>query len=236
MKPLILLTIGMLALSGCGGAPPPVAESPPVEHLAATALGRRPVLAERALETEAVGTKPGTGADNRAIISSAELRLETGNPDSVHALTIEYAYTHGGYVLLSESGRTSIRIPAQHFHAALEELATFGLLVDKSVKSDEVTDQFYDLQTRLANAEKTRERYLKLMDRATSIPEILKLERELERINQMIETYKGKLGRLSHLTLHSTITVSTKERTRLGPVGFAVGQVFKGLKWLFVRD
>ena len=235
MKPLILLVMVKLALVGCASAPRPVNEMPSGDHLAATARVGQAVPAVNTTETGEVSALE-AGADDRAIISSAELRLETTNADSVHALTIEYAYAHSGYVLLSGSGRTSIRIPARYFHAALEELETYGILVDKSIKSDEVTDQFFDLQTRLANAEKTRERYLKLLDRAGSIPEILKMERELERINQLIETYKGKLNRLSHLTLHSTVTVSTQVQTKAGPVGYAVGQAFKGLKWLFVRD
>jgi hypothetical protein len=241
MKALVTLTV-LLILAGCGSAPPPAAvpppsmELPPDDQLAATVAREDVTFSQRATGAKAVPVSPVSGAVDRAIVSSAELRLETTNADSVHARTIEYAYTHHGYVLLSRSGRTSIRIPAQHFHAALAELETLGSLVEKSIKSDDVTNQFFDLRTRLANAEKTRERYLVLLGRAGTIPEILRMERELERINQLIETYKGKLNRLSHLTLLSTVTVSTKEQVKAGPVGYAFGRVFKGVKWLFVRD
>ena len=56
----------------------------------------------------------------------------------------------------------------------------------------------------------------------------------LKRRGTEIETLKGKINRLSHLTLYSTITVSTKKKGgKPGPVGWLFTSAFNGLKWLF---
>jgi hypothetical protein len=75
-----------------------------------------------------------------------------------------------------------------------------------------------------------------LLERADNIDEILKLERELERFNGIIESLKGKLERLSHLVQYSSITVKTFEKFKPGPISYAFHGLFKGVKWLFVRN
>ncbi len=174
--------------------------------------------------------------DERLIVSTADYKIKSLNPDSIHARVIDLAYSLGGYVLLAEEGKTSIRIPAVGFKSAVDEIEKIGEIIDKHVAGKDVTEEFKDLEIRLDNAEQTRKRYLQLLEKANTIDDILKLERELERFNNEIELLKGKIERLSHLVQYATVTVQTAKEVRPGPIGYVFYGLYEGIKWLFIWD
>jgi hypothetical protein len=53
---------------------------------------------------------------------------------------------------------------------------------DKNIAGEDVTEEYRDLEIRLDSAEKTRQRYLELLNKAERVKEILKIEKELERL------------------------------------------------------
>ncbi len=219
----VLCAVVILLYSGCAGPVP--------SHL--------PTASETGLSasdrTENAGFNNGNDIQ-RKIISSAEIRINTTAADSVHARVLEIANTNNGYMVKSENDLTQIRIPAGEFAKVLEEIETLGEVISKNMRGKDITDEYHDLEIRLDNAEKTRQRYLALLDKAETIEEILSIERELERLNNEIELLKGKLERLSHLVEYATITVRTDCQIRPGPVGYVFYQMYNGVKWLFVRD
>jgi predicted nucleic acid-binding Zn-ribbon protein len=138
--------------------------------------------------------------------------------------------------LSSGGNETSIRIPSTGFNSAIEDIEKLGEIIEKKLSGNDVTEQYSDPETRLDNAEKTRQRYLALLERAESMDEILRLEKELERLNIRIEMLKGKIERLSHLIHYCTITVKSFKEVEPGPVAYAFYQLYSGVKWLFVWD
>jgi hypothetical protein len=222
MKKAIALICLALLFAGCAMKPMPSPSYAPVSQYAGG-------------ENQA-GANLSAGSNERLVISTATLHIESLEPDSVHARVIDMATKYNGYVLNAEHGVTSIRIPATGFHDAIKEIELLGKVKDENITGQDVTDDFRDYQTRLDNAEKTRQRYLALLDMAHNIDEILKVERELERLNTDIEFLKGKIDRLSHLVQYSTITVRTINEVRPGPVGYLFYGIYTGIKWLFVWD
>ncbi len=171
---------------------------------------------------------------DRMIVSSATIRLKSMEPDSVHSRVIEFALSCNGYILHSGDGKTTVRVPAACFKPVMSDIETLGEVLSREITGKDVTEEYHDLQTRLDNAEKTRQRYLALLDKAKNLEEILRVERELERLNQTIEQLKGKIERLSHIVAYSSITVETTDPTRPGSVGYVFYGLYKGIEWLFV--
>lgn len=198
----------------------------------ASQVPHEPVTGEMALsKVKSVNLPDET---DRMIVSSATIRLKSLEPDSVHEKVIEFALSCKGYVLYSGEGKTTVRVPATCFKSVISDIETLGEVLSKEIMGQDVTEEYHDLETRLDNAEKTRLRYLALLDKAQNMEEILRVERELERLNQNIEQLKGKIERLSHIVAYAAITVETTEPIRPGPVGYAFYGLYKGVEWLFI--
>lgn len=215
-------------LTACASGPPTyeplVADYQPAEARAADL--------ETAKQAAAVPTD-----EDRMVISTASISMETGDPDAVQLDIISLAYALGGYVLQTERGLTSIRIPSEGYGSALEQIEAMGDVLERKISGRDVTEEYVDLQTRLNNLEKTRQRFLTLLGEANQLDAILRMEKELAFLTERIETLKGKIERLSHLVAYTTITVRASKKdapVTLGPISWVGKQVYTGIRKLFV--
>jgi hypothetical protein len=120
----------------------------------------------------------------------------------------------GGYVE-SQQGDTAantttitFRVPAAQFFPLKAELPTYGQLLNDTVQAEDVTKQVFDLELRLDNATKARDRLADLLKQATKMEDILQIEAELRRLTDEIEAMKGQLRFLKDRVAFSTLTVS----------------------------
>ncbi len=233
----VVLSLALISLiAGCATMQSP---APPVEYEPEPGVLVRDQLTYKdkpifADIDEVKGSRVSEADDSRKVITSASLRLESDQPDSVHLHLMEIAERYDGYILNSETEITTIRLPALNFKAAIEEIETYGKVVGKRISGKDITENYQDIQIRLDNAEKTRQRYLALLDAAVNVQEMLEIERELERINAQIDQMKGSLARMSHLIEYATISVSTSKAIQPGPIGYVFWGLYKGVEWLFV--
>jgi hypothetical protein len=113
----------------------------------------------------------------------------------------------GGYMHSMSRDSITLKVPADKFNAAIAELEKIGEVTKKDISGTDVTDKMRDLNIRLANAEKFRERLIELLDKADKVEDALKIEKELERITRDIELHKGKIAHLKNSVAFSTLTV-----------------------------
>ena len=105
-----------------------------------------------------------------------------------------------------------VRIPSERFDAALAGLAPIGRVESVSVSAQDVTEQYADVDARVANARRLEERLLALLERRTgSLQELLQIERELARVREEIERYEGRLRYLRTRASVSVLTVTLRE-------------------------
>lgn len=143
---------------------------------------------------------------------------------------------YDGYVLEIGTSRVVIRVKSNALEAALNDIAGLGMVRDKNITGQDVTEAYADDAIRLENAEKSRERYLELLARAENVEAALQVERELERLNGLMSVLKGRLNRLDHLSEYSTITVWVMERREPGLLGYVAIGLYRSVRWLFVRN
>ena len=192
-------------------------------------------------DTEKTAETTTTNTAERKVIYDVTLRLivDTIKNESSEVLKIANAY--GGYVLFSRKDYAKIRVPSDELQSALADLKSLGEVEEESITGQDVTDKYYDIQTRLESTIKTKERYEALLQKAVNVDEVLRIERELERLNTTIESYKGQIKRLDELEAFATIAVYFREVTpekvvKPGPLGYVFVGLYKGIKWLFVRE
>ncbi|HKK78269.1 MAG TPA: DUF4349 domain-containing protein, partial [Phaeodactylibacter sp.] len=159
-------------------------------------------------------------ADSRKIIYNAYLHLTVETPDSTNLRLKAIAKKYGGYTSEIGTYRSVIRVNSEQLNAAVAEVSRLGRVDRKQIRGQDVTEEYLDYQIRLENAQKTRNRYLELLDLAETVDEILKVEKELERLNETIDLLKGKMNRIDQLDAYATITVNLKERKKPGVLGY----------------
>ena len=174
--------------------------------------------------------------EKRKIITSVNLILQVENADTVNQRIGELLEQTDGYTAKMSTERTVIRVNTSQLETTLIKLSALGKVKAKNVYGNDVTDDYRDHEIRLENAEKSRIRYLELLKKANNVQEILLVEKELERLNEVIDLLKGKLKRLSHLSEYATITIDMEVRKKPGLIGYVFVGAYKSVRWLFVRN
>jgi hypothetical protein len=147
------------------------------------------------------------GRDARLVVYNGAIHLVVRDVFESLKKLQEIAARLGGYMQeLSETAIT-IKVPADRFAEAVTEAERLGEVTRKSIKGTDVTEEMRDLKIRLKNAEDVRARLARLLDRADTVEEALKIEKELARLTERIELLKGKIQHLEHSVAYSTLTV-----------------------------
>ena len=172
----------------------------------------------------------------KKVIFSAYLSLKVKNIDTANAKIVSIAKKYNGYVQELGTYSSTIRVKSDNLNDAVKEIELLGKITRKNISGQDVTDDYLDYQIRLENAEKARKRYLELLEKAENVEAAVKVEKELERLNETIELIKGKMNRINHLSDFSTITISIDEKKKPGIIGYIGLGLYYSVKWLFVRN
>ncbi len=156
----------------------------------------------------------------RKIVFNAELTLSVKNTDTTNYNIQKIAKKYNGYVNKIGTHQTIIRVKSDNLNNALKEIEILGTIQDKNIIGKDVTEQYTDLK----------------LNKAENVEATLKVENELERLNQTIELLKGKIHRLKHLSEFSTITINIKKEKKLGILGYVGVGLYRSVKWLFIRN
>jgi hypothetical protein len=118
----------------------------------------------------------------------------------------------------SRQGTWTVRLPQEQFDDFVAEVAKFGELKRNKRDSEDVTDEYYDLQARIKNKQVEEERLLKHLEKSTGkLEDILAVEKELSRVRGEIERHQGRLKYLEKLTALTTVTITIHERKTYMP-------------------
>ena len=156
------------------------------------------------------------------IVRTATLRLEVGKgelEETVRRATEVVQRHQGTYAAASTEvpedgtarGRVTFKVPVREFEAALADLKRLGTYKGESASSEDVTGEYVDLRGQL-NAWRAQERaYLRLLDRATSISDIISVQNQLQQVQASIERLQGQLDYLEERSDYSTIVLELSE-------------------------
>ena len=176
--------------------------------------------------TTTIQTIPVVPVD-RKIVYNAEISLKIDDLDKVEPEVLALVQKAGGYVADYQttgspgslrSGNWRVRIPVERFESFLVEVARLGELESNRRTSEDVTEQFYDVEARVKNKKVEEERLIQLLEeRPGKLEDILKVETELSRVRGEIEQFEGRLRLLSNLTSLTTVTIKVRERLNYEP-------------------
>lgn len=105
--------------------------------------------------------------------------------------------------------RLSIRIPTDQLDGLLEKIQAHAVKIENTnIRSEDITEQYIDVEARLKTKKELEIRYTELLKQAKNVQEILELERELANVRGEIESMQGRLNYLSDRVALSTLNVS----------------------------
>lgn len=160
----------------------------------------------------------------RKIVRNGNVSLEVESLDNAKDQIGEWASRFGGYITNSweseSSANYTIKIPAENFDNAFNETKTYGKFLNGNINSDDITDQYYDLETRLEAKKILRDRLSGYLKTAKETKELLNIERELNNAVSEIESMEGRLRRMKDQVSYSTININLQLPYRQTSEGF----------------
>lgn len=132
------------------------------------------------------------------------------------------------------AGRTtnrslSIRVPSDKLDILIEEISQGVEHFDNmNISSNDVTEEFVDVEARLKTRKALEARYLELLSKAGTMSDVLLIENQINTLRAEIESIEGRMKFLSSQVSYSTLNLSYYA---VIPVQAQLGEKFlKGLQ------
>lgn len=110
------------------------------------------------------------------------------------------------------AGDITMRVPADKFAAATNALRALGTVRAETTSTEDVSQEYVDLQSRLRNLRAEQNVLLELFNRARSIRDILAVQQQLSEVQGQIEQITGRIRFLDARTTFSTISLHLAEK------------------------
>jgi len=225
--PLLIFVLVLFVLSGCSrnesynSMDMKVAEESAISPREPMGF-RDQLIAEKIAESgERSADQEPKEDDVRKVIKDGEIAIEVENLDSsyeeIFKLTRELEGEEFSKNYYSKEIRSMVlvlKIPPQNlekFEEALRILVGKGKVKRSEIKSQDITNQYYDVRARLDSFKVSRDQLTKIMEKAETVEEILNVHRELYSMQAEIESLEGQIKMWDRLVGMSTITLTIEE-------------------------
>jgi Domain of unknown function (DUF4349) len=154
----------------------------------------------------------------RKIIRNAEITLEADSPDDASANITKIVENKGGFVVesqkqtndtkatKSDSVTIIVRVPSAKFEESLDEIRKLsGRVISETVKGQDVTEEFIDVEARLKSKKALEAQFLEIMKRSDTVEDALNVQRQLADVRSEIEQIEGRKRFLENQSSLSTI-------------------------------
>jgi rRNA maturation endonuclease Nob1 len=164
------------------------------------------------------------------------IEFKKGTFNDIYGKVALAAEAVGGYVSDTQSstddgrisgGTIKIRVPNKDYARVMERLKELGDVTALSEQTQDVTEEFVDLESRLRNLRAQEAVYLDLMAKAKTIEESIAVQKELTVIQEQVEQLSGRKNYLEDHVQFSSIQVTLVEPGATGGSG--------GEGWGFVQ-
>ena len=182
------------------------------------------------------GAEDQSTPQERVVVYNARMSLETSDIQGILRRVRGLADSYGGYVAgsarstygMQSRAEITIRVPKDKFRAALQQIETYGRVLDEVTTSEDITQQYVDLKARLNNLQRQEERLRDILEMAKTVDDILAVESELGRVRGEIDSLQGQINYLEGNAEMSLISVALAEPAPpFTPPGMEWGETFE---------
>lgn len=151
------------------------------------------------------------------LIKEASIHFKTKDPQlslsKIKSLITKYKAIVSNENQISDgvniSNQIILKIDSKNFEIFLEEFEkNIENIESKTINVQNVSEEYYDLKTRLKTKKEIEERYLNILKQAKTIKDIIEVESQIGNIRTEIESMEGRIKYLESMVSYSTINIS----------------------------
>jgi hypothetical protein len=182
------------------------------------------------------------GSGQRALVRTAQVVVEVTDPAATGRQVRTAAAAAGGFVAEEQTGPAGswvvLRVPTGGLDRLVEEIGTFGTVLERSSQVVDATEEVVDLDARVASQQASVARVRALLAQAESIGDVVAVESELARREAELDSLTSRLAALREQVALSTLTVELRtapvadEDERAAGFGDGLGAGWDGLRAL----
>lgn len=178
-----------------------------------------------------VADGPAPSEPQRMIVRTADVRIIVGDTATAVDAVSKAVEASGGFVSDSSvwregellRARLTLRVPSAQLTSTLAEIRKVAKRVEnETIRSEDVTREYVDLESQLRNLEATENELRALLvtirQNARKASEILEVHQQLVAIRGQIEQTKGRLQHLASITSLATIALDVTPDAIAKPV------------------
>lgn len=167
--------------------------------------------------------KNNTGKNERKLIQTVNLTLETLVFDKYIQTLEEKVNSLGGYIETSNISKDSysvrslkyaeytVRIPGEKLDTFLDTVGNQAFIMNKSSSTEDVTLSYYDSESRKKALQIQQDRLFAILDKAETMEDILALEERISDITYELEEQGTILKNYDNLVAYSTVNITIQE-------------------------
>jgi len=167
-------------------------------------------------------------AEEKKVIKNGNLTIKVENTEEATDQVSQIAKAQKGEIFSTnfserikgqKRGSITIKVPVDKFEETVEAIKKIATqVVNEFTTGRDVTEQYADLQAQLKNKKAEEESFIKILDRAGKIDDVLAVTKQVARVRGEIERLEGRIKYLESQTDMSTIVVNISEDVEIAPV------------------
>lgn len=198
MKNILFLFVFLVSFSGCKKAEEPLADMA-ISAVKLPSKEKSETVSYDKLSSPAVEDSK---VVEQKIIKTGDIKFETNDLGETYGQMISAVKKHRAFIQNDTEGkdygsvfrRITVRIPSKNFDSFLADISKGVTYFDnKEISSQDVTEEYIDVDARLKAKKVLEARYLELLKKANKVSEMLEIEAQLSAIREEIEAKEGQL-------------------------------------------
>lgn len=187
-------------------------------------------IAEASWQSDEQKTDNLESTTERKIVKRGNIRFQTADINKTKSLISQTVQELNGYISNDNAydysdrfeHNLTIRVPADKFDMLLKNVSeSVEKLDSKNIDVLDVTEEYIDIEARIKTKKELQDRYKEILKKATTVSEILTVEREIGSLQTDIESVEGRMKFLKDEIKFSTLTVTYYQKvTTSSSLGF----------------
>jgi hypothetical protein len=177
-------------------------------------------LAKEANYVQSPSTSEQSPIIERKLIKNGELTFETSDVKKTKATVDGICKELNAYISNENQNNYDeqlrynqvIRVSADKFDLLIQKIeADAREIKSKTINTQDVTEEFIDVEARLKTKKELEARYREILKQAKTVEEIISIESQIASVRSEIESMEGRLKYLTNQVAYSTLNLSYYE-------------------------